>query len=383
MTRFAALMMIAVLSASQTTAQTDPFDFAAGGRIQEFVVSVSNIERTRAAFTDVLKWRVIEQGKTDPSVSRLWSLDVDTPIKQVLVGNAESKYGYVRLVEIDRPDRQIIRPGGRWWDTGGMFNFNVLVRNLDATIAGLRQLGWTSAALPEIYERPGNVRGKSMIMIGPDDIVVSFQERQSPPLQGWPPFDGASHIEVGYQVVTDVARWFEFYTGTLGFPAVGGIRDSKSDKPLGQNSYGLPHNLVGVMDGRQANIRPRDKMEQSLGARQFPNAEGHDFSDRARPPNLGIISARLPVPDILAMREKLMAAKADIVSDLQVVKLSPYGDVRALAVRSPGGSGFWLELFQPGAKPMTESELKTFTKNGRFSTWIRFNKADSICKCST
>jgi hypothetical protein len=134
MTRFAALLMIAVLGASQTTAQSDPFDFAAGGRIQEFVVSVSNIERTRAAFTDVLKWQVIEQGMADPSVSRLWGLDVDTPIKQVLVGNAESKYGYVRLVEIDRPDRQIIRPGGRWWDTGGMFNFNVLVRNLDASI---------------------------------------------------------------------------------------------------------------------------------------------------------------------------------------------------------------------------------------------------------
>jgi hypothetical protein len=204
------LAALIALSPAAGIGQQPSFDFSEGGSVQEFVISVSDLDRTLPALTEVLKWRVIDRGAAHPSVARLWGLDVETPIEQVLVGNTASTRGFVRLAEIAAPNRDLIRPGGRWWDTGGMFNFNVLVRDLDATIAGLRALGWTSAAQPETYERPGNVRGKSMIMIGPDDIVMSFQERQSPPLQGWPPFDGASHIEVGYQVVKDVEPWFAF-----------------------------------------------------------------------------------------------------------------------------------------------------------------------------
>ena len=373
---FKRIMCVTVMLATQAAAQDKPafpIDLSQGNQIQEFVISVSDLQRTLPAFTDVLKWKVIEQGKADASVARLWGLDTETPIDQALVGNAESKYGFVRLAEIKVDKKELIRPGARWWDTGGIFNFNVLVKDLDATLAGLRKLGWTSNSLPETYERPNNVRGKSMMMLGPDDVLMSFQERQSPPLQGWPPFAGASHIEVGYQPVNDIAAWFDFYTRALGFSSFGGIRALTNDKPIGPNTYGLPHNVVGLTDGKQANIKFRDKHEQSLGARQFTNAEGYNFASRANPPNLGIMTVRIPVTNITALREKLVTAKAEMPSDLQIVRLAPYGAVRALAVRSPGGSGLWLELFQPGAEPMTETELKEFTKQGRYATWTRFN----------
>jgi hypothetical protein len=147
----------------------------------------------------------------------------------------------------------------------------------------------------------------------------------------------------------------------------------KDDKPVGANVYGLPHNAVGFTDGWQANVKFRDKHEQSLGARQFKSSTGYDFSARANPPNLGIMTVRIPMTNIVALRDKLMAAKANMAADLQIVRLAPYGTVRSLAVRSPGGSGLWLELFEPGAEPMSESELKEFTKKGRYATWTRFN----------
>jgi hypothetical protein len=365
----------ALLLATGAAAQDKPdfpIDLSQGNHIQEFVISVSDLKRTLPTFTEVLKWKVFDQGKADASVARLWGLDTETPVEQVLVGNAESKYGFIRLVEIKTDKKELIRPGGRWWDTGGIFNFNVFFRDIDAAEVALKQHGWFANSLMATYQRP-NASGKTLMMVGPDDVVMSFQQRLSGPMTGWPNFEGASHIEVGYQIVTDIKAWNEFYTNVLGFGALGGVRELKNAQPVGPNVYGLPHNVTGLTDGWQANVKFRDKHEQSLGARQFSNATGYDFTAKANPPNLGIMTVRVPVTDVLAVRERIIAAKGDMPSDVQVVRLAPYGTVRALAVRSPG-SGLWLELFQQGAEPMTEAELKAFTKKGRYATWTRFNK---------
>ena len=123
------------------------------------------------------------------------------------MGNDKSDYGLVRLVELQGVEQELIRPGARWWDSGGILNINVLVNDIEVIIAGLRALGWYARALPEPYVYPGNVTGVSMIMIGPDDLMLSFQQRQSPPLTGWPDFDGATHIEVGYEMAKDLVAW--------------------------------------------------------------------------------------------------------------------------------------------------------------------------------
>lgn len=372
------MMLRAILAAALagTTAAAEEraprsIDLTQGSHIQEFVISVSSLERTLPAFTEVMKWAVLDRGRADASVARLWGLDTDTPVEQALVGNAVSPYGFIRLVEIKTGPKELIRPGGRWWDTGGMFNFNVFVRDLEATQAALRAHGWSANSLVSTYERP-TASGKTMMMMGPDDVVMSFQQRLSRPMTGWPEFAGASHIEVGYQIVTDITAWHDFYTRVLGFAPLGGVRTLTDDKPIGPNVYGLPHNVVGLTDGWQANVKFRDAHEQSLGARQFKAATGYDFTARANPPNLGIMTVRIPVADLMAVHGRIVAAKADMPGALQIVRLAPYGTVRALAVRSPG-SGLWLELFQPGAEPMTETELKAFTARGRYATWTRFN----------
>ena len=360
-------------AATASPAAVDVTALRDGPQIQEFVIGVRSLERSLGAFTDVLRWRVLERGRADASVARAWGLPVDTPIQQALVGNAASRYGFVRLVEIGVAQRLPVRPGARWWDTGGMFNLNVLVRDLDATVDGLRMLGWTARSEPAAYGQEGSVRGRSMIMVGPDDLVLSFQQRLSPPLTGWPPFEGASHIEVGYQVVRDLDAWLALYTTQLGLPLDGRVRTDRNPRPIGPNAFGLPENAVGWTDSRQANVALRRDHEQSFGVRQFSRATGQDFSARARPPNLGITNVRIPVANLVALRARLVAAGIEIASDLQVVRLSPYGTVRALNVRSPGGSGLWLELFEPGAEPMSETELREFTRRGRFATWRRFN----------
>lgn len=317
-----------------------------GVQIQEFVLITSSIDRTLPAYRQALKWKVWSEGAPDPALHGIWGLDPGVSAREVLVGNAQSTYGFVRLVELEGVAQQLIRPGGRWWDTGGMFNMNVLVKDLDATEALLRRLGWYANNLPESYQYPGNVRGKSVIMIGPDDVVLSFQQRTSPPLQGWPEFKGATHIEVGYQLVTDLEDWSAFHTDVLGLPLRGPIGTRGSDGPVGPNDFGLPHNASGLHSSQIASIKLREGGEQILGGRAFSNATGYDFSERAAPPNLGIAVIRIVVPDADGLAKRIKSKGVELQAEPRTMILAPYGRVRIFAVRTPGSSQTWLEFLQ-------------------------------------
>jgi hypothetical protein len=359
-----------VAAAAQSAEPVLSVDPGAESQIQEFVLSVSDIERVLPAFRDVLKWKVLHQGPASPTVARGWTLPAKTRVDEVLLGNEASRYGYVRLVKIHDVPQQIIRPAGRWWDTGGMYNLNVLVKDLDAVEAGLARHGFHSVALVDSYEYPGNVKGKSQIMIGPEYAVLSFQQRISPLLSGWPEFPGATHVEVGYQIVDDFDRWQAFWTGVMGLSARE-PRMRKSDKPVGPNDYGLPHNVVGVEDSRQGGVYPRQGGEQLLGARQFLSAKGHDFSGRARPPNLGIMTIRMPFASIEPILERARAASLPLAAEPQIVDLAPYGKVRLAALRSPG-SGLWVEVFEPAAKALDSKQMQALLAKGARGSWISF-----------
>lgn len=79
-------------------------------------------------------------------------------------------------------------------------------------------------------------------------------------------------------------------------------------------------------------------------------------------------------PDIETLRARLVAAGIPLAADVQLLRLTknPLNFVRALAVRVPE-SGVWIEVVQPGAQPMSETELLKFTASDRMSRWTRFN----------
>lgn len=366
----AAAALTAALAGPALAEEMIDIDLSEGSMIQEFVVIVSDMDLTLPAFTDVLKWKVKHEGPVDRSVLFSWGLPVDTEGHEVLVGNGNSDYGFVRLVELEGVDQDLMRPGARWWDIGGVLNINVLVKDHQAVIEGLRAMGWYARAAPEAYIYPGNVRGASMIMIGPDDLMLSFQERQSPPLSGWPEFDGATHIEVGYEMAPDVDAWHQFYGDVVGFK-LREIQRRGGEKEIGVNDFGLPHNAVGYDRTVIGGAKPHDR-EQLLGVRAFPDAEGFDYSERAGPPNIGIASVRFPVPDVDALAERIENAGHELAAERQVVDMAPYGKVKLLAVRNPGGGNQWVEFFETGAEPLTAEEFRSLVKDGLNGTWQAF-----------
>ena len=85
-------------------------------------------------------------------------------------------------------------------------------------------------------------------------------------------------------------------------------------------------------------------------------------------------AVRIATPDIEALRSRLVDARIPLSADVQLLRLTwdPLNFVRALAVRVPE-SGVWIEVIQPGARPMSEQELRQFTASDRMSRWTRFN----------
>jgi hypothetical protein len=350
-------------------------------QVQEYIVGVERMARSKRIYTDVLKWKVKHEGAVDPSVAWMWGLAPKTKGTESLVGNGASKSGYVRLVYLEGVERKIARPNASWFDTGGLFNLNVLVKDLNATATALRNMGFHAFAEPEAYVYPGNVKGISAMMFGPEDMVLSFQERQSPPLSGWPEFEGATHVEVGYQIVTDIKAWNDFWTKTVGLTARD-LRTRKATKPIGVNDFRLPQNTKGLDDSTQGGAYPRKGGEQLIGARQFVNATGADYSDRAHPPNLGIVGMRLVMKDVDALAERVRKAKVEIAAPMRVYTLEPYGLVKGFAVKAPGGSGLWTEFFEQGPKPLTKDEMQTLLGNGAKNKWTGFGGADCP-KCTS
>ena len=62
------------------------------------------------------------------------------------------------------------------------------------------------------------------------------------------------------------------------------------------------------------------------------------------PPNLGILMLRFPVGDIDALETHIDSEGIDVVVRPVAVVLPPYGSVRLIAIRGPGG--VWIEFFE-------------------------------------
>ena len=99
---------------------------------------------------------------------------------------------------------------------------------------------------------------------------------------------------------------------------------------------------------------------------------------RAELPTPGMAQAsfavRMTTTDIEALRSRLVDAGIVLAADAQLLRLSadPLNFVRALAVRVPE-SGIWVEVIEPGARPMSQGDLLKFTASDRMSHWTRFN----------
>ncbi len=311
------------------------------GGYQEAVFSVSNIERYCAFFEQVAGWDVISKGEVSRVQLDAWGLGVSAGAQEVVVGNAGSKRGFVRLVKFTGVQQQQIRSNAQAWDTGGWFDVNSRVLNMAKKFAQFQSHDWQATSDPVEFSF-GPFVVKEWLARGPDGIVIAMIERVAPALEGWPHIRELSRIFNATQIVSDIDAARDFYTTKLQFQTY--LDHNGASKEPGPNVLGMPYNAADKVARFVTIVHPQGTNEGSVELLAYDGFTGADFSTRAVPPNLGILMLRFPVSNIEVFKAHVVAEGIEIAYEPRDISVEPYGAVRMMAIRGP--DGVWLEFFQ-------------------------------------
>lgn len=347
------ICLLLVLLSGVFPAAADPPPPATRG-VQEVVVSVRDLEASLRALETVSGWRVSYRGQVDSARLAWWGVPPSAQAREALIGNPASGMGVLRLIEFRGAPQLEIRSSARPFDTGGIFNINVFVRDIDSVFATLQANGFQGYADPSRYELFGKPYAGALIR-GPDGLVFNLLERGDRRYADVAPFTAMSHVLNSTQMIGDWESNRRFFEDQLGWHK----RWEASPKWLadGQNNMGLPESLVlsGRVTERAASFSFDAQSDGgTLEIFAFEGIRGHDYSERAHPPNLGMLMYTIMVPDLSSYLRRIRARGVTVVADLADIALPPYGRASAAIVRAP--SGAWLMFIQPtGAAPQGSS----------------------------
>jgi len=78
----------------------------------------------------------------------------------------------------------------------------------------------------------------------------------------------------------------------------------------------------------------RDVIFQTI---EFEGIHGKDFSNRAIPPNRGLLLYRCEIDGLISYYNMLNKKGLDIYQELQAIIIEPYGSVNCFSLKSPNG----------------------------------------------
>ena len=307
----------------------------------EAVFSVSDVDLYVAFFMDVAGWDVLSRHRTPREILDAYGLDRSVQAEEVVMGNPGSARGFVRLIGFTGAQQRQIRSNARSWDTGGFFDVNARVLDMAGKFDAFQRRHWQGETDP-IEFTFGPFVIQEWLSRGPDGIVMALVQRITPPLPGPSDFDEIGPFFNATQVVDDADAAREFYQDVLGFQIY--LEDvwlSESPEPT---VLGMPHNLATTVPRKVYIVHPHGTNSGSLELLEFDGITGNDLSARAQPPNLGILTLRYPLHDLDGFVAHLSARGIEMAVPPVATTLAPYGAVRLLAIRGPGG--VWLEFFE-------------------------------------
>lgn len=326
------LLSVSILSVSIAEATSPSFKLD-GWR--EALLSVRDIGVWKDFLQQQGGWSVLERGSIEAEQLAAWNLDVSLAGEQVLMGNPGTETGFIRLVDIEAVARNRIRSNDQSWDTGGIFDINMRIVDMDRTLTELQRLGWQAPSDPVEFTF-GKFHVKEWIAAGPDGVRLALIERVAPMLEGWPELRKFSRSFNSTQTVADMDASLRFYRDILGMQTY--MEHHGPSREAGPNVLGLPYKLAAALERHVYILHPRGVNEGSVELLSFDGAGGRDFSAGAWLPNLGIAGLRFPVRGIEALLAHLQAEDYPGTSAIHEVEIAPYGTCKTLLVVAPGGA---------------------------------------------
>lgn len=308
---------------------------------QEVIFSVSNIERWVDFFETVCGWIVISENEGGNDLKKLWHLNEDVIISETVMQNEGDHEGFLRIVQFKNTDQIQIRSGAHVWDTGGIFDINLRTHHMDVTYKELQDNGWNGISDPLRYTF--NIYDVSeVLMKGPDGIVIAFMQRFAPPLVGFDHMKKTSRIFNSSVIVRNMEASYDFFINKLGFNMF--FQTPGLDRKAGHNVIGIPPNINKDVTVPIDIVRPDPDHFGSIEYLHTNELVGKDCSPMAKPPNLGILMYRFPVRDANTYAETLKKRGLTLNSEVQKLRIEPYGNMKVFSVLSP--DGVWIEFIE-------------------------------------
>ncbi|WND03482.1 hypothetical protein QGN29_03735 [Temperatibacter marinus] len=309
------------------------------GGFHEVVAVVKNRAVWKEIFSQVGRWQVKEEGRVDQGWLDLWQLEGSASF--TVLHNPGTKRGFLRLIEFDSFETDLIRPQDNAWDTGGIFDLNMRVSDLKTASDALKSFGFNAASEPLQFSF-GPFVVKEWIPRGPDGIRFALIERMQPPLKGWPHMEGFSRIFNSTMIVSNMTEGLKFWQKFMGFKPY--LEHRGASKKPGPNVLGLPHEMADKIVRDIAILHPQKINEGSIELLAFEGFEGKDFSQRTLGVRRGLSRYRFPVDDLKAFKAKALKLDIPILGQASALSLSSVGRVNVLLLKAPGGA--LVELYE-------------------------------------
>ncbi|WP_298477836.1 VOC family protein [uncultured Maribacter sp.] len=307
---------------------------------QEVVFSVYNLERALQFYQEICGWEILTRHKGDTNLKSIWKLEEEVTIEEVVLRNPEDHEGFLRLVKFSNVDQQQIRSGTQIWDSGGIFDVNVRVKDMKTMYTTFQREGWNGYTDPHRFTF-GQFDVSEVVLKGHDGITIAAMERFYPPLEGFE-FKKVSRIFNSTTVCKNYKKSLAFFTEVLGFKIYFETPGNKREN--GKNVIGVPPNINGGITAPVCIVHPEGKNFGSIELLETKELKGKDCSKLAQPPNLGILMLRFPVKDAEVYAKKIIDNGGKLNTEVQVLEINPYGKIKAFSVRTP--DGVWLEFLE-------------------------------------
>lgn len=334
----------ALFLGSLSAANAEEINLSSRRGTQEMVVSVKFLDRAIETYKEIAGWEVAYRGLAPEGQAAHWGLPEDTVIEQAVLRVPGTEKGYLRLVKFVDVEQVRIRSSARPFDTGAIFNFNALVKDLEGVFENMRDNGFVGFADPTYYTIFGKEYGGAMLR-GHDGVVINLLYRVNDPYDDMPPFTKMSHVVNATQMIDDYEGNLDYFENKMGWHKRWEAAPQWPDD--GANNMSIPNNLLldGTVTEMAASfIFEPDADGGSIEIFKFNGASGADFSSRAHPPNLGVLMYRVHVPNLDAYAEKIIANGVEVIHPMTALPIALYGPVKSMIIKAP--SGAWIELFE-------------------------------------
>jgi len=306
---------------------------------KEAVFIVRDLAKTRNFYTEVVGWEVVTGTHTANYLANNWQLPEQANITSCVIAEPNTSNGFIRLVEIQGLEQEYIRSNAQIWDTGAIFDVNHRVKDSFELSRQLHEYGWFGVNEP-VEMQFGPFKVYEWLAKSFDGITQALIERLDPPLENDNQQAKFSQLINASMIVKDHDEEKTFFE-TLGFEIM--IHQQDKFDEAKSNVFGMPHELVAQTPHVLTLLSPDGGRHGTVELASFPELTGNDYSDRAKAPNLGIVSLRFPVKNLDALIQHLNNNEIEIITDCQMA-IAGQPEVRNILIHTPAGS--WIEFFE-------------------------------------